>query len=326
MQAFEYASPETVREVAGLLGKNWADAAILAGGTDLLSLMKDDIEAPRRVVSLKGVKNLSGISKTAAGLRIGALVTLDELAKDPLIREGYPSLATAARGVASPQLRNMGTVGGDLCQRPRCWYFRLGYGLLAKDDKGQSLVPNGDNRYHAIFGNQGPAYFVSASSFGPPLVALGAKVKLVSAKGSREIPVEKFFVTPAGDGMRETALEPDEVLTEILVPPAGHNATCEIRQKTANDWPLATASVVLRMKGSAVESASIVLGHVAPTPWRASAAGKAIAGRSLTPEVAEEIGKAAGEGATPLSGNAYKVRLVRTAVKRALLEAAGGRA
>ncbi len=326
MQAFEYASPGTVREAVGSLGKRWGDVAVLAGGTDLLSLMKDNIETPRRVVSLRGVKDLGGITKTAAGLRIGALVTLDELAKDPAIRAGYPSLVTAARGVASPQLRNMGTVGGDLCQRPRCWYFRLGYGLLARDEKGQSLVPNGDNRYHAIFGNQGPAYFVSASSFGPPLVALGAKVKLVSPRGSRELAVEKFFVIPTGDGVRETALHPDEILTEILVPPAGHNATCEIRQKTALDWPLATASVALRMKGSTVASASIVLGHVAPAPWRAAAAEKAIVGRSLTPEVAEAVGKAAGEGATPLSANAYKVQLVRTAAKRALLEAARGRA
>jgi len=326
MQAFEYASPETVREAAGLLAKSWGETAVLAGGTDLLSLMKDNIETPRRVVSLKGVKEILGIAKTPAGLRIGALVTLDELMNDPGVRAAYPSLVTAARGVSSPQLRNMGTLGGDLCQRPRCWYFRLGYGLLAKDAKGQRLVPNGDNRYHAIFGDTGPAYFVSASSFGPPLVALGAKVKLVSPKGSRELPVEKFFVIPTGDGMRETAVAPDEILTQILVPPAGHNATCEIRQKTALDWPLATASVALRMKGSTAASASIVLGHVAPAPWRAAAAEKALVGQSLTPDVAEEVGKAAGEGATPLSGNAYKVQLVRVAVKRALLEAARGRA
>ena len=326
MQAFEYASPESVRDAAGLLGKGWGDAAVLAGGTDLLSLMKDNIETPRRVVSLKGVKEMGGIAKTTAGLRIGALVTLDELGKDPAVRAAYPSLSTAALGVASPQLRNMGTVGGDLCQRPRCWYFRLGYGLLAKDAKGQSLIPNGDNRYHAIFGNTGPAYFVSSSSFGPPLVALGAKVKLVSPMGSRELPIEKFFVIPSGDGTRETAIHPDEILTEILVPSAGHNATYEIRQKTALDWPLATASVAVRMKGSMVASASVVLGHVAPAPWRAAAAEKAIVGQSLTPEVAEAAGRAATEGATPLSGNAYKVQLVRIAVKRALLEAARGRA
>jgi xanthine dehydrogenase YagS FAD-binding subunit len=326
MNAFEYASPESLKEAAGLLGARWGETGVLAGGTDLLGLMKDSLETPRRVVNIKGVKELGGISKTPTGLRIGALVTLDELLKDAAVRTGYPSLATAAHGVSSPQIRNMGTVGGDLCQRPRCWYFRLGYGLLARDKDGKSLVPNGDNRYHAIFGNGGPAYFVSASSFGPPLAALGARVKLVSAKGSREIPVEKFFVTPENDSQRENALDPGEILAEILVPHGGHNATYEIREKTALDWPLVTASVVLHMKGTTVASAHVMLGHVAPTPWRAAAAEKALVGRPVTPAVAEEAAKAAAEGATPLSGNAYKVQLVRTAVKRALLETAHGRA
>jgi xanthine dehydrogenase YagS FAD-binding subunit len=326
MQPFEYASPSTVREAVGLLGRRWEDANVLAGGTDLLGLMKDDIQTPKRVVNLKGVKELEGIQKTAAGLRIGALVTLDELMKNAEARTAYPALAEAARGVASPQIRNTGTVGGDLCQRPRCWYFRLGHGLLAMEN-GQSLVPHGDNRYHAIFGNQGPAYFVSASSLGPPLAALGARVKLVSPKGTRELPIEKFFVIPKEATEREVALAPDEILTEILVPAAAvRNATYEIRQKTALDFPLATASVAFHMRGSSVASARVVLGHVAPIPWRAEAAEKALAGKSLGPAAAEEAGKAAAEGATPLSGNAYKVQLVRTAVKRAVLEAAHGKA
>ena len=149
-------------------------------------------------------------------------------------------------------------------------------------------------------------------------------MKLVSASGSRELPIEKFFVTPRDASARETALRPDEILTEILVPPArgAHNTTYEIRQKTALDWPLATASVVLKMRGMSVADARVVLGHVAPAPWRAEAAGKVLAGKTLTPALAEEAGKAAVEGATPLSGNGYKVQLVRTAVKRALLEAA----
>jgi xanthine dehydrogenase YagS FAD-binding subunit len=325
MEAFEYASPTTLKEAVALLGNGWGDASVLAGGTDLLALMKDYVDSPKRVVNIKGIKELGGIRKTSAGLRIGALVTVDEFMKNAEVRTAYPSLAAAASGVSSQQIRNMGTVGGDLCQRPRCWYFRLGYGLLAKDKNGQSLVPNGDNRYHAIFGNQGPAYFVSASSFGPALVALGAKVKVASASGSREIPVEKFFVVPQDDTTREIALKPNEILTEIIVPGAAgvRNATYEVRQKTALDWPLATASVALKMQGNSITEGRIVLGHVAPTPWRAAAAEKAIAGKSLTPEAAEEVGKAATDGATPLSGNAYKVQLVRTAVKRALLEAQG---
>lgn len=328
MEAFEYASPATVKEAVALLGKSWEQSAVLAGGTDLLSLMKDYVATPKRVVNIKGLKELAGIRKTRAGLRIGALVTLDELMKNADVRTEYPSLAAAARGVASPQIRNMGTVGGDLCQRPRCWYFRLGYGLLATGKDGQPLVPNGENRYHAIFGGQGPAYFVSASSFGPALVALGAKVKLATASGTRELPIEKFFVVPQNDSMREVALGPNEILTEILVPPAAgvRNATYEIRQKTALDWPLATASVALKMKGNSVAEARVVLGHVAPVPWNAEGAAKILTGKPLTPELAEEAGKAAAEGATPLSGNGYKVQLVRVAVKRALLEAAHAKA
>jgi xanthine dehydrogenase YagS FAD-binding subunit len=320
MEAFAYANPTTLQEAVGLLGKTWGEADILAGGTDLLSLMKDYIHTPKRVVNIKGIKELEGIQKTAAGLRIGALVTLDELLASADLKE-YPALLTAARGVTSPQMRNMGTAGGDLCQRPRCWYFRLGFGLLAKD-KGRSLVPEGDNRYHAIFGNQ-TACFVSASGLGPPLVALDARVKLASAKGTREVPVEKFFVTPASESDREIALAPNEILTEIVIPAgAVRNATYEVRQKAMLDWPLAAASVALTMKGAAVDSARVVLGHVAPVPWRAAAAEKVLAGKGLTTGVIEKAAQAAVEGATPLSGNAYKVQLARVAVKRALAEIA----
>jgi xanthine dehydrogenase YagS FAD-binding subunit len=160
---------------------------------------------------------------------------------------------------------------------------------------------------------------VSASSLGPPLVALGAKVKLVSATGEREVPIEEFFIAPQDDTARETALKPNELLTEIIVMPAAgaRNATYEIRQREVLDWPLATASVALRKEG-----ARIVLGHVGPTPVRAEAAEKALAGKPVTPELAEAAGQAAAQGAQPLSQNAYKVALVRTAVKRALLETA----
>ncbi len=320
MQAFEYANASTIPEAVKMLGGQSGESAVLAGGTDLLGLMKDYVENPKRLVNIKGIKELGGIHKTSAGLRIGAAVTLDELLANAAVRSEYPALASAAQGVASPQIRNVGTVGGDLCQRPRCWYYRTGYGLLAKDKDGKSLVPGGDNRYHAIFGNRGPAYFVSASSFGPPLVALGAKVKLVSASGSRELPIEKFFIVPDSDSAREVALQAGEILTEILVPPAAgvRNTTYEIRQKTALDWPLATASVALKMSGGTISEARVVLGHVAPTPWRCEAAEKVLTGKALSPALAEEAGKAAAEGANPLSGNAYKVRLVRTAVQRAL--------
>ncbi len=319
MQAFAYASPTTLQEAVALLADRWGEADILAGGTDLLSLLKDYIHTPQRVINIKGIKELGGIRKTPSGLRIGALVTVAELLANAEVRAAYPSLTQAALGIASPQIRNMGTVGGDLCQRPRCWYFRLGFGLLATKD-GRSLAREGDNRYHAIFGNQGAACFVSASSFGPPLIALNAKVKLVGPKGERELPLEKFFVTPQSEAEREIALRPNEILTEILVPPAAGvpNATYEVRQRQTLDWPLATASVALTMKGAAVAAARIVLGHVAPTPWRAAEAEKVLAGKGLSAAVIQKAAEAAVAGATPLSGNGYKVQLARVAVRRAL--------
>ncbi len=322
MQNFEYASPSSLKEATALLGASWADAQVLAGGTDLISLMKDYIESPKRVVNIKNIKELGGISSSKGGLRIGALVTFDELAANAAVRTQFPSLASAVRGVTSPQIRNMGTVGGDLCQRPRCWYYRNGNGLLGMKD-GKSLIPTGENRYHAIFG-EGPAYFVSPSSLGPALIALGAKAKLVSTTGTREVDLAKFFVAPANDTTREIALAPNEILTEIVIPAgATKNATYEVREKDALDWPLATASVVLKMKGDAVESAQVVLGHVAATPYVATQAAQMLAGKTITEDVAEAVGKAAVAGAKPLSDNAYKVQLAKVAVKRALLEAAG---
>ena len=246
---------------------------------------------------------------------------MDELANNADVKSMAKALSDAAAGIPSPQIRHMGTVGGDLCQRPRCWYYRQGHGLFGTMD-GKSLVEMGENQYHAIFGT-GPAHFVSASSLGPALIALGAKIKLVSAKGPREVPAANFFVVPANENQREIALHADEILTEIVVPAgAVKSATYEVRQKEALDWPLAAASVVLHMKGNAVASAKVVLGHVAPKPWDSADAAKALAGKSVSADTAEAAGKAAVASAQPLSQNAYKVTLARVAVKRALLEAA----
>src|SRR5262245_18806775 len=321
MQAFEYANPTTVQEAVGLLSAKWGETDILAGGTDLLALMKERLHTPKRVVNIKSIKELEGISKSDAGLRIGALVTMDELASSADVKASYKAISDAAAGIPSPQIRHMGTAGGDLCQRHRCWYFRNGFGPLAMKD-GKSLVPDGANQYHAIFGS-GPAYFVSPSSLGPALVALGATVKLVSAKGTREVVAGSFFLAPSNDTAREIALRPDEILTEIIVPNASvKSSTYEVRQKDALDWPLATASVVLTMKGTVIGSAKIVMGHVAPKPWDSADAAKLLVGKSVNADTAETAGKAAVASAKPLSQNAYKVTLARVAVKRALLDAA----
>lgn len=321
MNQFSYVNATTLKEATAALGTSWPEAVVLAGGTDILSLMKDYVMSPARLVNIKNIKELGGISKSGGGLRIGATVTFDELASNAMVRQMFPSLGQAAMGVASPQIRNMGTVGGDLCQRPRCWYFRLGHGVLGQKD-GKSLVAEGENKYHAIF-SQGVAHFVSASSLGPALVALGAKVKLVSASGSREVDAAKFFVAPQSSEAREIALLPNEILTEIMIPAGGKNATYEVRQKDALDWPLVTASVNLTMKGNTVSAANIVLGHVGPTPYHAAGAEKALIGKTITADLAMAVGDAAVLGAKPLSQNAYKIQLARVAVKRALLQAAG---
>jgi xanthine dehydrogenase YagS FAD-binding subunit len=252
------------------------------------------------------------------------MVTVQELADNKQIQKEYPALVQAAEGISSPQMRSMGTVVGDLLQRPRCWYFRGGMGLLAQEASGKSLIPAGENRYHAILGNKGPAYFVNASSFAPAMIALGAKAKVVSKSGSREVEVEKLYRLPAGQSERELDLKPDEMVTEIVLPAAGsRNATYEVRERQLLDWPLTAAAVSLEMSGNTVKSARIVLGHVAPTPWRSSQAEQALAGKAVNEEVAAAAGKAAVAAATPLSQNKYKVQLASVAVKRAVLAAAG---
>jgi xanthine dehydrogenase YagS FAD-binding subunit len=327
MNAFEYAAPTTKEQAVSLLGNQWGETEILAGGTDLLSLMKDHLTTPKRVVNIKEIKEFQGIRYNASnGLRIGALVTLDELMENAMVKKEYPALAQAADGVRSPQIRNAGTVGGDLCQRPRCWYFRSGLGYFPKDESGKDLVAGGENQYHAILGNTGPAYFVHPSSLAPALIALDAKVRIFGSSGWRDIGAEQFFVTPKTDNDRETVLKSNEILGEIIVPPAKgtKNATYEVREKEALDWPLAAAAVALKLNGKTVQSARIVLGHVAPIPWRSQDAEKTLAGKTVSENTAAEAGTSAVSGAKPLSQNAYKVQLARVATKRAILQAAQG--
>jgi xanthine dehydrogenase YagS FAD-binding subunit len=324
MRAFEYASPKTTPQAVALLGPTWNDAQVLAGGTDLISLMKDDVVAPKRLVNIKGIGELRGVRLDATGLRLGALATFEEVLESADVKKSYPALHAAVEGVHSAQIRNMGTVGGDLCQRPRCWYYRSGFGLLGQGKDGRSMVVDGDNRYHAIFGG-GPAYFVSPSSLGPALVALGATIRVAGPKGTREVPAARFFRTPKTGEEREHDLQPSEIVTEVRVPAAGGpNATYEVFEREALDWPLATASVALKMAGNRVQSARVVLGHVAPVPWVSPEAEAALAGKAISEAVAQAAGDAAVGKAKALSGNGYKVQLARVAVKRAVLAAGSG--
>ena len=331
MRPFEYASPTTKEQAVGLLGASWGQAEVLAGGTDLLSLMKDDVVRPKRLVNIKQIKEMSGVTVEPKGLRIGALTTLGELADNVNVVKDYPALAEAINDAASPQIRNLATIGGNLCQRPRCWYFRGGFGLLPKSESVKDLVTEGENRYHAILGNDGPAKFVSPSSIVPVLMAYGAAIRLIGPRGMRELALERFYTIPKTETEREHDLKPNEILAEVILPPI-HDlkvAHYEIRQKQAFDWPLAVAAVALTMKGSELFGSRLVLGYVAPIPWRSGDGEVALNNAArIHGGISDDVAKAAADGALqsakPLSHNAYKIQLAKVAVKRAILKAASG--
>ena len=325
MQAFEYAHPRSVTEALPLLGSRWGETEILAGGTDLLSLMKNYVVTPKRVVNIKGLRELSGIRATPAGIHIGALMTLEELRTSQPMHE-YPALAQAAAGVTSPQIRNMGTVGGDLCQRPRCWYFRNEEFVCFKKGGSRCFAENGENQYHAIFGNEGPSHIVHPSSLAVPFVAYGARFRVVGPAGEREVPAADYFTMPTLQNvLKENVLEDEEILTHVILPAPGAIKTghYEVRYKQSHDWPLAFTTVVLTMNGNTISSARVVLGAVAPVPWRSKPAEAALAGKPLNAQTAAMAAEAAVSEAKPMSGNAYKVQIAKTAVKRAIMQAAG---
>ena len=319
MKSFEYTAPKTISDATALLGSNWGETEVLAGGTDLITCMKQGLTSPKRLVSLRNIAELKGVEVKGKTLHIGAATPLGELAANSSVQEHFPAIVTAIKNLNSPQLLSLGTVGGDLCQRPRCWFYRNGLG------GDPSVVRQGDNRYHAIFDTGGSALFVSPSSLGPLFVALGAKMIIAGAKGkTREVVADKFFASPKTAKDRETTLKPNEILTAVTVPLNGlKNAVYEVRHRQTIDWPYVTAAVAFSSKNGAASDARVVLGHVASTPWVASAAAKTLNGTQIDVSSAAKSGEAAVQGAQPLSRNEYKVQLVKTAVKRAILAAAG---
>jgi xanthine dehydrogenase YagS FAD-binding subunit len=324
MNAFDFAAPTDVVDALKLMRVQ--NAAGLSGGTDLLGRMKDYVSSPQRIVYLKDIKDLAGISgDSASGPTLGAGTTLAAILGSQAIREGYPALWQSTLEVGTPQIRNMATVGGNLLQRPRCWYFRTGNGLLAMKD-GKSLVRAGDNRYHAIFMTDGDALFVNPSSLAAPLIALGATATITGPRGDRTVPVESLYQVPKTDKDSELTVAPGELLVKVMIPPAkGKNASYEVRQKQAHDWPLVLAAVNLAMDGDKVSAAKVVIYGVAPIPWKSEAAEKSIVGKAVTIDTATAAGNSAIENVKPLSMNGYKVGLTKTAVKRALLAAVGNR-
>jgi len=300
---------------------------VKAGGIDLLDLMKEGLVAPARVTSLGGVAGLDAIEPQDGGaLRIGAVLTLARLASDETVRKLYPALADAAGASASPEIRNAATLGGNLLQRPRCWYFRAAEHRCLRKGGGHCFAINGENQHHAIFDNRFCA-IVHPSTSATALVALGAEVELIDMDGAtRRLALEEFFVGPDKDVQRENDLHPHEVLTAVLLPNAAGLRTAHLKlsQKQSFDWPLVDVAVALDLGPDGVcRKATIVLGAVAPTPRRARAAEDALGGKIVDAHSAAAAGRAALEGATPLSKNAYKAPMLEALVRRALLRAAG---
>lgn len=324
MKNFTYYRPASVEQAVGLLENAWGNAELLAGGTDLHALQKEYIAQPSKVVSLSGIGNFAGITVDAKGARIGAGAKLAEIAAHAELRKSYAALPHVAEQIAGPQIRNMATLGGNLCQRNRCWYFRDEHVPCLLKGGTKCFALDGENKYHAIFTQGHKCVIVSPSTLGTALIALGATAEVQGPKGKRTVELSKFFKAPQGPNDREHTLEPNEVLLSVSIPASNlTSASYEVRQKESSDWPLVQASVSFRKEGNKATGAKVVLGHVGPTPLVAEAAGKALEGQELTEATASAAGKAAVQGSKPLSQNGYKLRLTEVAVKRAILLAAG---
>lgn len=311
---FAYAPVRSLDEAVDALAT--PGARLHAGGTDLLGCLRDGVFGAEKLVSLARVPGLAGIREIpGGGLALGAMTTLAEIAANPLVRERFAGLAAAADSAASPQLRHQGTLGGNLCQRPRCWYFRGEFHCLKKGGD-TCFAEGGENRYHAIFGG-GPCYIVHPSDTAPMLVALGAEATVAGPRGERRVALADFFRRPAENVAAETALGAGEIVTEVSVPgPASWTSSYrKVRERGAWDFALASVALAARLEGRRVVDARVVLGGVAPIPWRVPRAEQVLRGQELTPELARAAGAAAAEGAEPMDHNGYKVELVRGAVE-----------
>jgi xanthine dehydrogenase YagS FAD-binding subunit len=327
MKAFEWCSATSIDEAVQLLGAVTAEdeyesSRPLAGGQDLLTTMKEYVVRPKRVVNLKTIPDLANIEGDgSSGLKIGPLVTLRQLETDDRVKKSFPGLAEAAHSIATVQLRNMGTVGGNLCQRPRCWYFRLEDVICLKKGGDKCYAQNGQNKYHAIFGG-GPSFIVHPSDLATMLLALDATVTITGPKGRRDLPLANFFVLPADDASRENILENGELLTEIRVPAsrlAARSTYLKFKERSSLDFALSAVAAAVEMSPDKnVRAARIVLGGVAPMPWRVAKAETALVGKTLDDKSIAAAAEIALDGATPLAQNGYKVPLTKALVRRAL--------
>jgi len=323
VKPFAYVNPKNEREAIGALSAQRGRTVPIAGGMDLLGLMKDYILQPEAVVNVKTLD--ATIAAPAQGaVRIGAAVRVADLVGNAELGRMFPALTAAAESVGTPQIRNAGTLGGNLMQRPRCWYFRNEEFHCLKKGGARCFAVDGENQYHAIFGDA-PCHIVHPSTLALPILAYGGRMRVAGPKGEREVEGESFFVMPDRNMYGETVLDPNELVTHVILPVPRNirSAHYEVKFKQSHDWPITMATVALTMSGDVVSAARVILGAVAPVPWRAQAAEAALVGKRVSAETAQAAAEAAVQDAQPMSGNAYKVRLARTTVHRAVLMAAG---
>lgn len=322
MRTFANVNARDLRDAATRSQQTHRDgraASFAGGGSDLQALLKDQIVRPDVLINLKTIKGLDHVTLDSGGVKIGGLVTLDALSRHATIRRDYAVLAEAAESVATPQIRNVGTLAGNVCQRPWCWYFRNGFPCY-KAGGNTCFSITGENRFHAIFGG-GPSFIVHPSDTAPALVALNATFRVTGPAGERNVPAGEFFVLPQKDAAKENILGPDDVLAAIELPKARagtRSAYHKILDREAWTHAVVSAAVVLEMGKQVCQSARIVLGGVAPIPWRVMEAERLLAGQRITPELAAKAGEAAVAGARPLGKNAYKVELTRAEVQRTI--------
>ncbi len=326
MEKFSFVNATSLDQVTSLLSESgWGEVMLIAGGTDLLGELKEYIETPKTLVNLKTLPGMDSIAADASGLQIGALATIADISMHPTIQHHYTVLAQAAGSVATPQIRNVGTLGGNLCQRPRCWYYRDEATHCLKKGGDTCYAVDGMSKYHAIFGGD-PVYIVHPSDLAPALIALGASVTIVGPSGEKTVSLETFFTLPAANPFRENILEPNEVVVSVNVPAPKPNTKSfylKAREKGAPDFALSSVAGVFEMNGQMCKTASIVLGGGAPAPWRSREAEAALTGKTINESVSQQAGADAVANAQPLNDNAYKVTLTRNLVSRAAMMAAG---
>jgi xanthine dehydrogenase YagS FAD-binding subunit len=320
MKNFDWAEPQNIDQATALLAKGSGRAAMMAGGTDLITEIKEGVAQPDLVIDLKTVPGLSFINREKDGIHIGAMTTVAELAAHSILRQEYPGLYQAAMSIGTPQLRNVGTVGGNLCQRPRCWYYRDAQIVCRKKGGSQCYAFRGRNKYHAIFGG-GMCYIVYPSDLAPALISMDAQAVIASPRGERRIPLQDFYALPSQNVHRENVLGQDELLREIHLPPARKeekSAYIKLKERGTWDFALVSAAAKGAVSGKRLGEVRIVLGGVAPVPWRLEKVEAAVKEKTLSASLIKEAGQLALQDARPLQENGYKKRLVEAALGQAL--------